>query len=59
MKFYQYRTSDWFNKKEVEINSLEDLLSISEAEGQIIIYKEMYGDYCDTWMLEIYDDYRE
>lgn len=64
MEFLIERTSGYFNSTKqptegaykrgkkwyIKINSLEELIKLSEKEGQIIIE----GDY-----LEIYDDYRE
>lgn len=63
MEFLIRRTSSYLNSRQpvegayqkdeewyIKINSLEELIKLSEKEGQIIIEE----DY-----LEIYDDYRE
>lgn len=54
MKFTVYKTSDMWrdHKRQVEINSLEELIKFQQDCGQCIILK---------WdnEIEIYDDYRE
>ena len=43
----------------VEVNSLEELLKITEKYGEIIISNYNNGDENKLFELEIYDDYRE
>ena len=59
MRFLVKRTSDWFgeNIKEIEIQTLEELLEMQESEmNPIIIHKNCAEG---KWTLEIYDAYRE
>lgn len=61
MKFKVYRTSDdfWDDLKEIEINTLEELLDFCKKCHEQIIITEAneWNDW--TWNIEIYDDYRE
>lgn len=55
MKFKIHKTSNWWFYKDIEINSIEDLLNIvKENKMPLIIYYDK-----DWRTLEIYNDYRE
>ena len=60
MKFKIEKASDDFGTKpkELEINTLEDLINLIEEYGSsIILEKYMYGD--EIRRITIYDDYIE
>lgn len=67
IKFITYKTSDFLskNKKEVEINSLEELLKYIDEQTcwQVVIFHEPKNswqeDMRDRWIIEDYDYYRE
>lgn len=66
MKFKLTKTSDYFRasaeEKEIEFNTLEELLSFVQKENkEVIITPPNYLSvgFPDMWQLEIYDDYRE
>lgn len=59
MIFLLTRTSQWNdNPATVEVNSLEELVKLSEKEGQLILQKSSCPEKAE-WELEVYDDYRE
>lgn len=60
MKFLLHRTSDAYGArtKEVEINSLEELMALRRREGWPIVIDAAPDD-GEPGTLEIYDDYRE
>ena len=62
MKARVYRTWDWDNAKEMEFNTLEELLEFTKQKqqekcvaGLIIVWNEDEK----IWEAEIYDGYRE
>ena len=58
MKFKLHYTHDFWKYKDVEINTLEELLNLVKKEDWWIIVsldKEVDWQY----VLEVYDDYRE
>lgn len=62
MKFKLHYTHNYGQYKDIEINTLEELLKLVEKEEcWIIIDKKDYlrGDMKWQWTLEVYDDYRE
>jgi len=57
MKFEFYKTSDYGDKSTIEIESLEDLITLlGQCEGTEIIIRD-YGD--GEYGIEDYDSYRE
>jgi hypothetical protein len=62
MKFLVWRTSIDDNKYEVEINTLEELMTlVKDEKEEIIIGLESYGFDSKKYdgYIEIYDDWRE
>lgn len=62
MKFKLHYTHNFGKYKDVEINTLEELLKLVEKEEYWIIinFEEHWNkDVKWQWTLEIYDDYRE
>lgn len=63
MKFKLHYTHSYSNYKDVEINTLEELLKLVKKEKcWIIINFQNYHwreDIKWQWILEVYDDYRE
>ena len=66
MRFKLARTSDNFSvtyeEKEIEFNTLEELLDFVQKEGEeVIVTPPNYHGvgFPIMWQLEIYDDYRE
>lgn len=58
MKFKLTKSSDWNFEKEIEFNTLEELISwMKEINEDIIIGLNYLGDGKD--FIEIYDYYRE
>ena len=55
MKGKIYKTSNPFNEKEIEINTLDDLMELIKKEGAIIVAINKDGQLD----LELYDTYRE
>lgn len=55
MKFKLHYTHNFWKYKDVEINSIEELLELVEEKGCGIIVDFQK----DNWTLEVYDDYRE
>ena len=63
MIFELRKTSDWNYKKEVEINTLGELIKFCEKNGTIIVQPPIIGktvkDKDIPPRIEIYDDWRE
>ena len=62
MKFKLSKSSDWSFDKEIEFNTLEELILFIDSldQKQVVIYRRekiLYGD--EDWCFEIYDDWRE
>ena len=45
--------------KEVEINTIEDLIALAREEGNPIILAEYFTDDAEDYSLLVYDDYIE
>lgn len=61
-KFLLTRTSGEGDEKIIEINSIEELITLLETEGRNIILRWNYNKEVEDepeYTLEIYDDYRE
>lgn len=68
MKFNVTRTSDWGYEEQIEINSLEELISFIKEQGSCIVTVPMVPigiEGTDSFKkslipsIEIYDDWRE
>ena len=56
MKFKLHYTHNFWEYKDIEINTIEELLKlVEEKDCDIIIGKDTKWQ----WTLEVYDDYRE
>ena len=56
MKFKLHYTHNFGKYKDIEVNTLEELLKlVEEKDYEIIIGKDLEWQ----WRLEVYDDYRE
>ena len=61
-KFLLTRTSGEGDEEIIEINSIEELITLLETEGRNIILRWNYNKEVEDepeYTLEIYDDYRE
>ena len=63
MKFKLHYTHSYGQYKDIEINTLEELLKLVEEKncGIIVDFKKYHWnkDIAWQWTLEVYDDYRE
>lgn len=58
MKFNVTMTSDWEYKREMEFNTIDELMDFVKQNGRIIIFPPNEYNEGET-IIEIYDDYRE
>jgi len=60
MKFTVRKASDDYYVREVEINSIDQLIEFRKHVGHDLILHRSYADDAETeWELTIYDDYVE